>query len=74
MGRCYLGLGLAGSVHGLERVADEALRAADRARHIEPPIEAPEILRSLKGFLERRLREPERRPEPLELARIDFLH
>ena len=74
MSRCYLGLGLAGSVHGLERVADKALRAADRARHVEAPVEAAEILRSLEGLLERRLREPKRGPEPLELSGVDVRH
>jgi hypothetical protein len=67
-------LGLTRRIHGLERVADEALRAADRARHVKPAIEAPEILRGLERFLERGLGEAERRREALELAGIDFLH
>ena len=69
-----MALGLTRSIHGLERVPDEALRAADCAGHVESPIEAPEIFRRLEGFLERGLGETERRREALELARIDFLH
>jgi hypothetical protein len=65
---------LARGVDGLERVPDETLRAADRARHVEAPIEAPEILRGLERFLERGLCEAERRRETFELARIYFLH
>ncbi len=53
-------LGLACGVHGLERVADQALRAANRAGHIEASIEAPEIFRRFDGFFERGLGKPER--------------
>src|SRR5437868_351393 len=51
-------------VHRLERVAHETLRAAERARHVEPAVEAPEILRGLEGLLERGLCEAESGGEP----------
>jgi hypothetical protein len=46
-------LGLARGVHGLERVADEPLRAAESTRNIEPTVKASEVLRGLERFLER---------------------
>jgi phosphate uptake regulator len=58
----------------LERVADEALRAAERARDVEPPVEATEVLGGLERLLERRLRQAQRRCEPFELARVDVGH
>ena len=61
-------------VHRLERVAHETLRAAERARHVEPAVEAPEILRGLEGLLERGLREAESGGEPFELASVDIGH
>ncbi len=61
-------------VDRLERVSDEALRAADGTRHVEASIEAAEILRSLERLFERGLREPKRGPEPLELSRVDVCH
>ena len=50
------------------------MRAADGARDVEASIEVSKVLRSLEGFLEGGLGEAERRCEPFELARVDFLH
>lgn len=61
-------LGPARRVHRLEGVPDKTLRAAERAGNVETTIKAPEILRGLKRLLECGLREPKRRPEPLELS------
>jgi hypothetical protein len=54
------------------RVLDQTLRPADGPGHIEAAIEVAEVLRGLKRLLERRLREAQRGPEPLELALIDL--
>src|SRR5438874_11463460 len=67
-------LRLTRGVHGFERVADEALGSADRARNIEAPIEVSEILRGLERLLKRGLGKPERRSEALQLPRIGLLH
>ena len=61
-------------VDRLERVPDEALRAGERARDIEAPVEAAEVLGGLERLLERGLREAQRRCEPLKLARVDVGH
>jgi hypothetical protein len=47
-------------VDRLERIFDEALRSAERARHIETPVEASEILRGLERLFEGGLRETQR--------------
>ena len=67
-------LALAGRVHRLERVADETLRAADRTRHVETAVEVTQVLGGLERLLERGLREAQRGPQTLELARIDVAH
>jgi len=61
-------LRLARCIHGLERVPDEALRAAESTRHIEAAVKASEVLRGLERFLERGFGKAERGREPLELA------
>jgi len=64
--------GLPCGVHRLVRVLNEALRAADGARHVEAMVEIAEILRRFERFLERGLRETQRGAQPLELTLIDF--
>ena len=61
-------------VDRFERISDQALRAAERARDIEAPVEAAEVLGGLERLLERGLREAQRRCEPLELASVDVGH
>ena len=61
-------------VDGFERVLDQPLRAAHRARHVEAAIEIAKILRRLERFFERRLREAKGGPESLEFARIYLAH
>ena len=65
-------LRLAGSVHGLVRVLNEALGAADGTRNVETMVEIAEILRSLERFLERGFRETQCGAQPLELTLIDL--
>ncbi len=65
------GLAHACRVHRLVRVRDETLRAADGARHVEPLVEAAEVLGCFERLLERGLGQAERRPESLELALVD---
>jgi len=65
-------LRLAGRVHGLVRVLNEALRTADGTRNVEAMVEIAEILRRFERFLERGLRETQCGAQPLELTLIDF--
>jgi hypothetical protein len=67
-------LRLARGVDRLERVVDQPLRAAHRARHVESTVEVAEVLRGLERLLERGLREAQGRAEALELAWIDVAH
>ena len=64
----------AGGLHRLIRVLDQALRARDRAWDVETAVEVAEVLGRLERLLERRLREAQRRAEPLELAGVDVCH
>jgi nitroreductase len=65
-------LRLSRRVHRLVRVLHKALRAADGTRNVEPPVEVPEILRSLERLLKGRLGKTQRGSEALELALIDL--
>jgi len=46
-----LGLGLSGGLDGIQRIADETLRAAERSRHVKAVVEAAEILGCLERLL-----------------------
>jgi len=65
-------LRLAGRVHRLVRVLNEALRTADGAWDVEAMVEIAEILSGFKRFLERGFRQAQRGAQPLELTLIDF--
>jgi len=65
-------LRLAGRVHRLVRVLNEALRTADGARDVEAMVEVAKILRRFECFLERGFREAQCGAQPLELALIDL--
>ena len=69
-----LGLGLSGGLDGIQRIADETLRAAERSRHVKAVVEAAEILGCLERLLSRGLREAKRGPKTLELTGIDVAH
>jgi len=56
---------------GVLRVLHETLRACERARHVEAPVEAAEILGRLERFLERGFGETQGGREAFELARVD---
>lgn len=49
------------------------MRATDRARHVEAPVEVPEILGGLERLLERGLGKTQRGPKTLELTLIDLV-
>ena len=65
-------LRLAGGVHRLVRVLNEALRTADGAWDVEAMVEITQILRRLECFLERGFRKTQGRAQPLELTLIDL--
>lgn len=69
---CQRALFLSRRLDRFVRVLHQALRAADGARDVEAPVEVAEILRSLEGFLERRLREAQGGAKPLKLTLIDL--
>jgi hypothetical protein len=65
---------LSRGVDRLKRVRHQSLRPTERARHVETPVEAPEILGGLQRFFERGLGEAQCRAQPLELARVYIRH
>src|SRR5439155_4035636 len=67
-------LALTRSVDRLVRVLHEPLRAGERAWDVEAPIEVTQVLGRLECFFKRGLGQPQRRSQPLELARVDLFH